>query len=787
MLEKSGYPEALPPQSHQGDLKTIDLERIISLLRRQALVLGLSLVVALLVAVFYLSMAPRSYMSAGQVLLDRNLEQAAGDAAITSNSADMEAQVLNQIEVLRSSRVAEAVAKAQGLMTDQAFLNPPPSFTQRVRGLIPFGRPERVANLQASLDEVVGMLRANVQVDRMGRSSIIRVGYEASTPELAQRIARAYADALLQDQLNAELEATSAASDWLQQRLAEIGESQRAASLAIEDYRRQTGLSVGQDQDLTTQRIGSLSGQLAEAQAETARLRALSEQLQIVVDAGPEAASSYVSLLSGTQADPAEIAILRTQSAALISRIAEVRAAYGDDHPQLLTLGAEQAALDSRIYALLQNLDGQYRTQLSIATQQEAGLRRDIDSEGQSAGLISQEQVRLNELQQRSDALRSLYNSYLLRYEESVQRQSFPIPSVRIVTDALLPDQPSSPKTFVILAAAIIGGAFLGITLGTLNELRESGFRVGSQVRRHLGLRFLGYVPKLQVDARAQPADQRRAIRNLIRGAASRPIGRRWGGPYMETLKATRLVLQPMVDHGTTVVGILSTLPGEGKSTFVASFSEFLAASGSRVLIINADENAPQGRSSTPARILPSQMGDWRKVTVTDVETGITSLSASTPEAGGGDLSGPAMQKVLIEARGQFDYVLIDLPALGMVIDALSVLPLTDGSILVAGWGKTPRRLLTGIMEREPELASSSWAWSSTMWTSTPSPNSPTRVGSNASPTPPNIVWRRRPDRAPPAPAHSAAILKPSISVLARPSLASAARKSSPISCRSSA
>lgn len=703
MLEKSGYPEALPPQ--QGDLKTIDVERIVSLLRRQALVLGLSLVVALLLAVFYLSLAPRSYMSAGQVLLDRNLEQAAGDAATATSSVDLEAQVLNQIEVLRSSRVAEAVAKAQGLMTDQAFLNPPPSFTQRIRGLIPFGQSNRTADLEASLDEVVGMLRANVQVDRMGRSSIIRVGYEAPTPELAQRIARAYAEALLQDQLNAELEATSAASDWLQQRLAEIGESQRAASLAIEDYRKQTGLSVGQDQDLTTQRIGSLSAQLAEAQAETARLRALSEQLQIVVAAGPQEASSYVSLLSGTQADPAEIAILRTQSAALISRIAEVRAAYGDDHPQLLTLGAEKAALDSRIYALLQNLDGQYRTQLSIATQQEAGLRRDIDSEGQSAGLISQEQVRLNELQQRSDALRSLYNSYLLRYEESVQRQSFPIPSVRIVTDALLPEQPSSPKTLVVLAAAFIAGSFLGIMLGTLNELRESGFRVGTQVRRHLGLRFLGYIPKLQVDARAQPADQRRTIRTLVRGAASRPIGRRWGGPYMETLKAARLVLQPMVDHGTTVVGVLSTLPGEGKSTFVASFSELLAASGSRVLIINADENA-QNRSATPPRIMPSQMGDWRRVTVTDSETGITTLSASAPEAGGGDLSGPAMQKVLVEARGQFDYVLIDLPALGMVIDALSVLPLTDGSILVAEWGKTPRRLLTGLMEREPELAS---------------------------------------------------------------------------------
>ncbi len=187
----------------------------------------------------------------------------------------------------------------------------------------------------------------------------------------------------------------------------------------------------------------------------------------------------------------------------------------------------------------------------------------------------------------------------------------------------------------------------------------------------------------------------------MVRSAFDRRIGRRWGGPYMETLKAARLVLQPAADRDTTVVGILSALPGEGKSTFAQSFAEMLTASNSRVLMINADENSTSSR----APIVPGQMDDWRQVTAIDPETNLVTLSASAPEAGAGDLSGPAMQKVLAEARGQFDYVIIDLPALGLVIDALAVLPLTDGSILVAEWGKTPRRLLTSLLEREPELA----------------------------------------------------------------------------------
>jgi succinoglycan biosynthesis transport protein ExoP len=701
MLEKSSYPEALAPQP--SDIKTIDLERIISLLRRQALVLVLCVAFMVVLAIVYLTLAPRSYLSAGQILIDRNLEQVTGEGPVSTSATDLEAQVLNQIEVLRSSRVARSVAEAENLTTDQEFLNPPTSFTQRIKGLVGLGQGSQSGTLEATQDEVVGMLRSNVQVDRMGRSSIIRVGYEAPTPELAQRISSAYAHALLQDQLNAELEATSAAADWLEQRLAEIGESQRQASLAIQQYRDQTGLSVGEDRDLTTRRIETLSDQLAEAQAETARLRALSEQLQAVVAAGPQAASNYVALLGDATTDPAEITTLRNQVATLTSRIAEIEAGFGADHPQLATLNAEKSALDSRIFALLQNLDEQYRTQLTIARQQEAGLRDDIAAEGQNAGAISQEQVRLNELQQRSAALQALYTSYLARYEEAVQRQSFPIPSVRIVTDALLPESPSSPRTMVILAAAVIAGGFVGVVLGMLNELRERGFRTGGQVRQQLGLRFLGYVPALNLDGNAPPEHVRKAIRTLVCGALGARIGRRWGAPLMETLKSTRLVLQPMADRGTAILSVLSILPGEGKSTYARSLAEMLAAIGSRVLLIDADTGA--GRSGLPVRIMPSQQGDWRRVAETDPESGLVTLSAAAPEAGGGDLSSIAMQKVLAEARGQFDYVLIDLPALGPVIDALTVLPHTDASVLVVEWGRTPRRLLRGMLEREPELA----------------------------------------------------------------------------------
>jgi succinoglycan biosynthesis transport protein ExoP len=718
MLERSHYPEAMAPQP--SDIKFIDLDRIFSLLRRQAWVIGLCVAIALALAIFYLVLAPRSYVSAGQILIDKNLEQVVDGNAESVSAVDLESQVLNQIEVLHSSRIAMAVAQAEHLTTDPQFLNPPPSFTGRLRAMFggllsPFIGPDAIAAApppQASLDDVAGMLRANVQVDRMSRSSIIRISYEASSPELAQRIARAYGNAVVQDQLNADLDATKAAADWLQQRLTEIGASQRDANLAIQQFRQQSGLSVDQDRTLSNKRIEALSNQLAEAQAATARIRAQSNQLQAVIAAGPDAAANNVALLTQPDTADPEIASIQNKYANLVSRIAQVTATFGADHPQLAALNAEKAALNAQIYAQLQALNEQYLTQLQVAEQQEVGLRRDIDNEGKAVG-DDQAQIQLNELQQRSTALGALYNSFLARYEESIQQQSFPIPAVRVITEALLPEEPSSPRTIIVLAAALLAGLFMGLALGAINEMRERAFRTGAQVTAELGLRFLGYLPQLELGRGMRDPRQRSSlIHRFLRNQVTRRGANAPSTPFLETLKSAKLALRNARKDGGTVVGIVSVLPGEGKTTLAVSFAEMLAGSGSRVLLVDADL-----RQSGASRLIGSnaELGlmhiaegrNWREIAQTDDETGLVTVPANASDTGGGAsdfLSSPAMQAFLAESRDEFDYVVIDLPPLGPVVDAMSVLPWTDGFILVTEWGKTPRRLVRTLIEREPEL-----------------------------------------------------------------------------------
>jgi succinoglycan biosynthesis transport protein ExoP len=68
-------------------------------------------------------------------------------------------------------------------------------------------------------------------------------------------------------------------------------------------------------------------------------------------------------------------------------------------------------------------------------------------------------------------------------------------------------------------------------------------------------------------------------------------------------------------------------------------------------------------------------------------------------------ISGPGMRDLIEAARQSFDYIVVDLPPLGPVVDAKAFAPLADGFVLVAEWGATPRALVRSALQAEPVIA----------------------------------------------------------------------------------
>ncbi len=87
---------------------------------------------------------------------------------------------------------------------------------------------------------------------------------------MAAKVTRAYADSYLTDQLNANFDATERASVWLQERLNDLRQRSQQASLDVEKYKADNGLTSTGGELMSEQQISDLNKQLIITQADTA-------------------------------------------------------------------------------------------------------------------------------------------------------------------------------------------------------------------------------------------------------------------------------------------------------------------------------------------------------------------------------------------------------------------------------------------------------------------------------------------------------------------------------------
>ncbi|MET2829079.1 polysaccharide biosynthesis tyrosine autokinase [Mesorhizobium shangrilense] len=733
------------PNSDAGDGEDfIDIERLLSMAARQAKVVAVCAIIGLFLGVLYLQTTPPKYASFSSVLIDEGLNKIVDDISAASVTMQTDSAILSQIEILTSTRLAAVVVDKLKLDQNDAFMNPPMSALAKgmgfVRGLIQYVHPSSptiggtdITKLDAATrdaliassrrDYAILKLQSEIRAERTGRSYVIAIGYQSTDPALATAITKAYADAYLADQLDATFDATERAAVWLQGRLTELRESSQAASLAVEKFRAEHGLAANSDgQLMSDKQLSDINAQLIAAQADTARASARYQQYKSIVDSGSDNAFKDAAI-SSDQPSSSVIAGLKTRYLAVTKRLQDVEANFGSQHPQAIALAKEKADISTQIFGELKQLTESYRNEYEVALARETALRANVASAAGQSSLDNQTQVKLRELDQQATALSTLYQTFLSRYEEAAQQRSFPVGKIRIISDASMPSGASSPRTTVVLGLSLVLGLLMGAGFGGLNEFNERFFRTGEDIRDRVGLKFLGYLPmigsKLRKDekpaegepdtktAKSSSAAERRA---RMRVSVDAPASM-----FSETLRSAKIAFDVVMEgHGSRVIGVISVLPGEGKSTVAANLAGLLAANGSKTLLIDGDLRNPglsrglgmEAEQGLMEAVVNGQT--WQSVGKIDRQTKLAIIPAvarghfsHTSEL----LSSAGMRRFIDNAKETFEYIVVDLPPLGPVVDAKAFAPLVDGFVLVTEWGRTPRNMVQSILRSEPYIA----------------------------------------------------------------------------------
>ncbi|MFK3781091.1 polysaccharide biosynthesis tyrosine autokinase [Agrobacterium sp. NPDC089420] len=700
----------------------IDIDAALATIRRQWRVVLAAIAVAGAIGLAFAATAVPIYSASATLLIDRNNSQVVEQLSTIGGVIEDEASILSQVEVLQSETIGLAVVDSLNLTENQEFRATRASFLSSilgtVRSLLNVSQWFSPAEKETVIDDgtlkraLSDRLLQGLSVKRIGRTYALELTYNSTSPVLAAQIVNAVASAYLVDKLNSKYEATKRASDWLSERIAELRQRALDTDLAVQKFRAEHNLiETGNNGLLSDQQLAESNSALILAQSETARARARVQRIEHIL-ATDDVDAVVTDILESSVANDLRKKYLESSKVE-----AEITSRLGANHVQAVRLRNEMQEYRRLMFQEISRIAQSYKSDLEVSEARERSLAESVAKATNVSNSASQTQVQLRELQREAETYKNMYQTFLQRYQEAMQQQSFPVTEARVISKAMPPKIPSKPNKPLVLALFMIMGAAAGGGIAAFREFRDRFFRTGEQVRDVLGLEFLGNTPL--VADKPTPDD-------LAKGAASSPNTTRPSSvaryavdhplsSFAETLRSTRLAMDLGIPakSGARVVGVVSSLPSEGKSTISINLAQLLAGQGARVLLLDADIRNP-GATRALARHAGEGLLEvllegraMRDVLLHDEKTRLAFLPTVVKQRvphSSELLTSAQMHRLLAEASSAFDYIVVDLPPLGPVVDARAMAGRIDGFVFVTEWGKTARRAVRNTIENEVQI-----------------------------------------------------------------------------------
>ena len=252
----------------------------------------------------------------------------------------------------------------------------------------------------------------------------------------------------------------------------------------------------------------------------------------------------------------AQAAATRTRSLDLIQKKTELLGRFTEDHPIIAAINRQRKEAQAEV--------------------------DDVNARIKALPALEQEEARLTrEIKVSTDLYTALSNTAEQLRLISVGRVS----NVRMVDEPVSPEKPLKPNRPLIVALAVVTGLLLGTMIAFTRNAMKGGIDDPQKIERLLHARVVyATIP--------HSSNQDKLMHKARGGMDALPVLARVipGDAAVESLRSFRAALQFAMPHfKNNIVMFAGPTHGLGRSFVLVNFAAVMAASGKRVLLIDAD------------------------------------------------------------------------------------------------------------------------------------------------------------------------------------------------------
>jgi capsular exopolysaccharide synthesis family protein len=342
------------------------------------------------------------------------------------------------------------------------------------------------------------------------------------------------------------------------------------------------------------------------------------------------------------------------------------------------------------------NTINNYISSLEYSLKEVRRREREFDS---TIGKLPEQEKEIRNIKRQQAVKEKLYLFLLQKREEAALSYAITAPIIKVVDYAYTQPSPVSPKSQIILLSSLVIGLVVPFGVLYIVFLFDTKIKTKDQIR--------AFLPSMPIVAEV-PQHKEKENKIIL------PNDRSSIAESFRIMRTNLNFMSIKEQRGSTsaseMVFVTSTTKGEGKTFIAVNLASTLVAAKKKVLLMGCDLRNPQihnylGLSKNQAGVSNYLYDDSLRFedliirnSVEDLDLDVI-LSGDIPPNPAEMLMSSKFEKLLEEAKANYDYVIVDTAPTILVTDTILISHHADITLYITRAGYTDTRLLPHIRD----------------------------------------------------------------------------------------